>query len=175
MKSSVSKQNKPEKLIQNDQPGTYAMILRATNIRQIGVGKIGKMQVIPGFYVYAGSAFGPGGLRPRLTRHLSKPDLLHWHIDYLCPVTQPIEIWITAELIKLEHAWAGALSSLSEASLPMPGFGSSDCHCKSHLVYLPGRPELDDFKAALSLAGFPANYIQSWPPGNLQNEKFPVK
>jgi hypothetical protein len=33
----------------------------------------------PGTYVYAGSAFGPGGIRARLRRHFRRDKKLHWY------------------------------------------------------------------------------------------------
>jgi Uri superfamily endonuclease len=114
------------------------------------IGKLGWMHVIPGYYIYTGSAFGPGGLRARLARHLGPPANCHWHIDYLRLATQPVEVWTTTSNEKLEHAWAGAFRCLPHASIPLKRFGASDCRCASHLIYLPDRPEIVSFKNLLS-------------------------
>ena len=43
-------------------PGTYALVLRFSSGLEIVVGRLGVLAVQPGFYVYVGSALGPGRL-----------------------------------------------------------------------------------------------------------------
>ena len=50
--------------------GTYAIWMKATSKQIITVGKLGKIEIEPGYYVYIGSAFGPGGIKARVGRHL---------------------------------------------------------------------------------------------------------
>jgi Uri superfamily endonuclease len=50
---------------------------------RIRVGSLGTFTFAPGFYLYIGSARGPGGLRARIERHLRKDKVKRWHIDYL--------------------------------------------------------------------------------------------
>src|SRR5262245_30517552 len=64
-------------------PGTYVLILYVAQDGNIAIGSLGKHRVPPGCYAYVGSAFGPGGLRARLTHHVNAASKLHWHIDYL--------------------------------------------------------------------------------------------
>ena len=45
--------------------GTYAVIYRCDADLEIVVGKLGHVALTKGYYVYVGSAFGPGGLRAR--------------------------------------------------------------------------------------------------------------
>jgi Uri superfamily endonuclease len=151
-----------------DSPGTYVLILQATQHDHLQVGRLGWLTVTPGYYIYTGSAFGPGGLRARLARHLSKPDTLYWHIDYLRTRTLPEEIWVTAVAEKLEHAWASALRSIPGAHQPLRGFGASDCRCPSHLVYLPVKPEIRALMNTQISLGFPATGIHSWLASDLQ-------
>jgi Uri superfamily endonuclease len=42
------------------QPGTYALGMRCSSDQQVEVGKLGSLRLQSGFYVYVGSAFGPG-------------------------------------------------------------------------------------------------------------------
>ena len=51
-------------------PGTYALILRASTAQTIQIGRLGDLVMQPGYYIYVGSAFGPGGLAARVGRHL---------------------------------------------------------------------------------------------------------
>lgn len=125
--------------------GTYVVALRAEHRREISVGRLGSLLVEPGVYLYVGSAFGPGGLRARLGRHIDGTGKPRWHVDLLRAVTRPVAAWWSLAPDRLEHIWAKALAELDGAAEPLPGFGSSDCGCRSHLVRLPthGR-EIDE-------------------------------
>jgi Uri superfamily endonuclease len=101
---------------------------------KIRVGRLGGMRLQSGFYVYVGSAFGPGGVRARVNHHQRTSSRPHWHIDYLRPHT--VEgVWFGYDLKRQEHLWAKLLSSMPGVSVPMLGFGSSDCGCEAHLFF----------------------------------------
>lgn len=125
--------------------GTYVLVLPARIRGSLPVGKLGVMQLLPGDYLYVGSAHGPGGLRSRLRRHLREEKKTFWHIDYLRAYLEIREIWLNTGSRQLEHWAAEALSELEGSSIPIPGFGASDCRCPSHLYHFPARPELADF------------------------------
>ena len=55
-------------------PGTYALVLSCSADFDIQIGRLGTMRLQPGYYVYLGSALGPGGLRARIAHH-QKPSL----------------------------------------------------------------------------------------------------
>ena len=122
-----------------DAPGTYALILRCTLTRRIRIGALGILPLQPGVYIYIGSAFGSGGLRARVSRHQRRTKPLRWHIDYLRRHTR-FETALLRPHEACEHEWAAHFSSLPEARIPLPGFGSSDCHCPAHLIYIPNWP-----------------------------------
>ena len=132
-----------------DERGTYALLLQPTCRQSVAVGHLGILDVHPGTYVYVGSAFGQGGLRARVMRHVSTAKRKRWHIDYLLDLAKPIEIWHTVGTEKQEHAWAKAIARMPGASVPMRGFGASDCRCESHLVYFVERPSTRAFERAL--------------------------
>lgn len=46
--------------------GTYILILSSPARSTIDVGRLGRMTLAHGYYLYVGSAFGPGGLRARI-------------------------------------------------------------------------------------------------------------
>ena len=120
-------------------PGTYALLLSSTTDDTIRVGRLGKLPLQRGFYVYVGSAHGPGGVRSRLAHHLRPCRRPHWHIDYLRPKTRVEDIWVSYGPRLREHEWARRLGEMPEASMPLAGFGSSDCGCKSHLFFFRQR------------------------------------
>lgn len=88
----------------------------------------------PGIYVYCGSAFGPGGIRARVERHLRTDKKPHWHIDRLSARATCIDV--KTYPVGRECDLVAALIS-ERAVAPVPGFGSSDCrNCAAHLVRL---------------------------------------
>jgi Uri superfamily endonuclease len=105
----------------------------------------------PGCYAYIGSARGPGGLRARLARHVRASKPLRWHIDYLTAAAPVIHIYYRAIPTPLECRWAQVLAGLPGATIPAPGFGSSDCRngCAAHLMRLPYDYELPELAALL--------------------------
>ncbi len=130
----------------NDAPGTYALLLRGTDERTVEVGALGMLPLRPGVYVYAGSAFGPGGVQARVRRHARADGATHWHVDYLRAVTSLDAVWYTHDPTRRECAWASVLRDLSTARIPLSGFGASDCACPAHLVFLPDRPSFSAFR-----------------------------
>jgi Uri superfamily endonuclease len=145
-------------------PGTYALILERAGRARVTVGRLGRFDLSPGVYVYVGSALGPGGLQARIRRHLDPARPLHWHIDYLKRATRIVEIWSLADPVRREHAWALALGTLPNASIPMPGFGASDCDCPAHLFHFPTAPKFAAFARALRRAGLDGRQIEAVSP-----------
>ena len=126
--------------------GTYAMIFTASREKKLEIGKLGTFELKPGYYVYVGSAFGPGGLKARIARHRQITCRRHWHIDYLKADLRPDQVWYTNDPIRREHQWSRTLARTKCASIPLPGFGSSDCRCESHLYYFPSMPSAAYFR-----------------------------
>ncbi|MFQ6059323.1 MAG: DUF123 domain-containing protein [Anaerolineae bacterium] len=133
--------------------GTYALILHLERSEEITIGKLGTFTFPAGYYLYVGSALGPGGLEARLTRHRRRNKKLRWHIDYLLERARLVEVWSVASTEKLECLWAQAAQEISGAEIPVPGFGSSDCRCPSHLIYLAREPSYEEFRVC---------YYNSW-------------
>jgi Uri superfamily endonuclease len=132
--------------------GSYALWLHLPQTRDLIIGRLGSFTFPAGDYVYLGSARGPGGLRARLGRHLRGRGQAHWHIDRLRAAAQVHGFGyktISADVSEADPSdsrecnWSQRLATLPEASLPAPGFGSSDCRsgCAAHLVHFPGGVE----------------------------------
>ena len=137
--------------------GTYALVTCLNMKCTIQVGKLGLFQFLPGFYIYAGSALG--GLAGRLKRHLRQEKKLRWHIDYLLQKAAVQEVWYTSSGQPLECAWNGIIAGLPDAVLPVAGFGSSDCRCRTHLTFFAVQPSFDLFKVKCSGAGLPQPHL----------------
>ncbi len=122
------------------------LILHLPQQATVRVGKLGEFVFPSGWYAYAGSARGPGGLAARVSRHCRRSKTHHWHIDYLRPYGELVAVWYTLGSQKEECRWAETLSDLPETSSPASRFGASDCRCPTHLIYFPARPDLSAFR-----------------------------
>ncbi|HHP7234280.1 MAG TPA: DUF123 domain-containing protein [Desulfobacterales bacterium] len=130
-------------------PGTYVLILCSYRQGILKVGRWGEIDVEPGYYLYVGSAFGPGGVRARIERHFRTTKRHHWHIDYLRDVAEPMAAWYTHATERCEHRWAQLLGDTA-GMIAITGFGCSDCRCRTHLYRSPVEP---DFKRFCRAAG----------------------
>ena len=117
------------------QPGAYALLLEATAAQDVPIGKLGVLHMTPGIYVYVGSALGPGGLAARVERHARPEKTPHWHIDYLRAETRLVAVWFARGVKPRECHWSRILERAAGARVPLEGFGSSDCRCRTHLQY----------------------------------------
>ena len=114
--------------------GSYCLCIRVDRRMEVEVGAIGINEFKPGCYIYVGSALS--GLEARIRRHLNTsrglPTAVHWHIDYLLK-----EDFTTVEAVYTlssdKRVECSIASAISEKGIPVKGFGSSDCHCDSHL------------------------------------------
>ncbi len=126
--------------------GTYALILFCSRAELVRIGKLGPLELRRGFYVYVGSALGPGGVRARVAHHQKVSPRPHWHIDYLRRHIRLERIWYSHHRVRREHQWARLIHALQAASVPVAGFGSSDCRCATHLFFFKRRPSFREFR-----------------------------
>jgi len=109
--------------------GSYILILGLPERIRLEVGRLGTLPFRPGYYLYVGSA--RANLAQRIERHRRLRKRHSWHIDHLrsraefrCALPIRTEDGLECEI-------AEALEKISDWSVP--GFGSSDCCCSSHL------------------------------------------
>jgi sugar fermentation stimulation protein A len=113
--------------------GVYVAVFYLPESDRLSIGRLGRFTFDAGFYAYVGSA--QTNLSSRLARHGRKRKPLRWHIDFLsCHATMLGALTYDHEK-SMECQIADALAQ--EYVMPVPGFGSSDCGCKSHLFFLP--------------------------------------
>lgn len=117
--------------------GTYALWFRLGQPLTLEVGRLGRASLGPGAAVYVGSAHGPGGLRARVGHHVHPGKKLHWHIDALTACVPVYAVWYTRSPHRLECRWAALLQAVPGVTIPIPGFGASDCACPAHLFAMP--------------------------------------
>ena len=132
------------------EPGSYVLIMRLEEPTKITIGRLGTWEFEAGYYAYAGSALGAGGLAGRLSHHTRSDKPTQWHIDYLLVRACLVEVWYAVDKKRKECIWASALRSVPGGKVPVPSFGASDCRCLTHLVYFGQQPSFAGFARALS-------------------------
>lgn len=133
--------------------GTYALILYLASGCRMRVGRLGTHEFKRGYYLYIGSAFGPGGLAARIRHHVRLPGRPHWHIDFLRSASKLKAVWIIRSDVRLEHPWASVVERTPNARIPLKGFGSTDCRCTTHLFHYARQPRLHVLQAELLAEG----------------------
>ena len=120
--------------------GTYILEIYLEKDSQISIGALKTVPFKNGYYYYIGSAMGEAGsstLLNRVKRHIKDPEnkKVHWHIDYLLEDENAIliRLFLIPSAQKLECIIAHEFLESSDGYIK--DFGSSDCKCKSHLVY----------------------------------------
>ena len=116
--------------------GCYMIVLRLPRDRRIAVGSLGEVKFGHGFYIYVGSAMKD--LTKRLERHRRLTKNYHWHIDHLREHADFVAAIPIRTSAHLECELAGSVREIADWSVP--GFGCSDCTCKSHLFGMQEDP-----------------------------------
>ena len=119
--------------------GVYCLLIELEKDQEIKVGKLGKFKFPKGLYIYTGSALN--NLEARIERHLKKQKKKFWHIDYFLSNKHAkiIKVLKLETNLKLECKLNQNLLKNLKASILVRKFGSSDCSCESHLLYLKNK------------------------------------
>jgi len=113
--------------------GTYILLLSLGNPVTIEIGRIGVHHFDSGFYAYIGS--GMNSIDARLARHFGFTDKkIHWHVDYLLTKGKAFSAFSHDTETRNECLIAKAFGR--KYTIPIKGFGASDCNCSGHLFYL---------------------------------------
>ena len=133
------------------EPITYCIILHLVAGRWIQIGQKGRFFFEPGYYAYVGSA--KKNASSRMSRHWLGTGKKKWHIDYLRAETTPQSIWGFSQ-VNLRECQLADLFQKSGVHFIL-GFGSSDCHCNSHLFFCTTLSKLEN-----QLSSLPEIYLQ---------------
>lgn len=128
------------RLWQQPGPGSYLLLLRLARPTSLTVGRLGRLALAAGWYVYVGSALG--GLGPRLWRHRRRAKPRHWHVDALREATSLVAIAARLGPERIECQVAARLAERPDARLAAARFGASDCRCPGHLIAFGQPPDL---------------------------------
>jgi Uri superfamily endonuclease len=109
--------------------GAYLLLIELTKVTDVTLSNKRRASLVPGHYLYAGSAYGPGGLKARIARHLRRAKVQRWHVDQLTN-TGVRGAWIFPSCNECD-----LVAMNSALPIPTVGFGSTDCNrCRSHLL-----------------------------------------
>jgi len=127
--------------------GVYVLIIQVGENISVDVGALGKLTFKKGLYAYVGSA--QNNLEQRVKRHLRKKKHKFWHVDYLLDndATKVVKVFYK-EADKTEECTIAKI--IGERGEPLDDFGSSDCHCKSHLFRVKEYWFLQEFMRVLN-------------------------
>ena len=113
--------------------GAYVLFVELNRPLAIPETSLGPAGLAPGRYAYCGSAYGPGGLGARLRRHLRPDKAVRWHVDHLTAGGRIIALGLAPG--GQECALLEGLCRRPGVTVPLAGFGSSDCaRCPAHLL-----------------------------------------
>ncbi len=119
----------------------YIILYNLQESLTLQIGKLGEFQFPCGYYLYVGK--DKRNIRSRVSRHISRNKNNRWHIDYLSRYAMPVFM----QMLAGERNECDLVSHFSELGgrILISGFGSSDCNCKSHLLYYAEITSLEMF------------------------------
>ena len=118
--------------------GVYILVFHLAKPTSIAFDRKGTRHTFPkGWYLYAGSACGPGGLHKRLTRHqrrIADGKKMHWNVDYFREHALLSELWYyETDDCRFEHHWAQTVADLKWATVPVPKFEIGRASCRERV------------------------------------------
>ena len=120
--------------------GVYVLLISIEDRVMMEVGALGPINLESGIYAYIGSALGSHStsIEGRLTRHYNSQKKMHWHIDYILknPKIKIKKAIFSESTNPQECNLVKKISKCEFTSLGPKDFGSSDCSCVSHLIFL---------------------------------------
>ena len=116
--------------------GAYLFIMKLDKDMAIETGSLGKVSYRKGYYIYVGSAMK--NLTKRIERHKRLRKNMHWHIDYLRQQAHFHAALPLRTSRRIECELAASLNEISQWHIT--SFGSTDCHCPSHLFGMTEDP-----------------------------------
>ena len=145
-----------------EMPGAYVLLIELDAIYSDDIGALGNVKLSAGYYLYFGSARGKGGMAGRVRRHLKINKKRYWHVDWLTLVGSVKKVMLVPGGVECQlRKKAAALSGLT---VPILGFGSSDCNqCPAHLLGVKGNglTTLEELRLTVSGHSYSATSFSS--------------
>lgn len=131
-------------------PVTYQLLIEVAHPLRQSIGALGVHDFQAGRYTYTGSA--KRAFEARIARHLRVEKTLRWHIDHLLAAPG-----VRVVAVRRSRVPECRLNRRAPGTMPVPGFGASDCHagCGAHLKYLgpAAKPAGAEIPGAAGLPG----------------------
>jgi len=138
--------------------GIYALVIAVPKNIVLDAGALHHVPLEKGFYVYVGSA--QTSIEKRIARHLRKTKRRFWHIDYLLSV-EDVSVVGVFQTQGPKSEECEVAKRLDRVGTAVSKFGSSDCHCRSHLFRVENHEFLRDWMNELA---------PNWRPNNMQKK-----
>jgi sugar fermentation stimulation protein A len=136
-------------MLNKKEKGVYLLVLKLKKNQRLSAGNLPETSFKSGTYIYVGRS--RLSLEGRFRRHLRKEKKLFWHIDYFLQKAAVEEVWIKRDFFDECQTAADIKNFWRNSLFPQRKFGSSDCRCTSHLVYLARNSEdLESLRKKLS-------------------------
>jgi Uri superfamily endonuclease len=74
-------------------PGAYLLLIELRAVTPVILSNKPSVTMARGRYIYAGSAYAPGGLKGRVSRHMRRAKRTQWHIDQLTETDNILGAW----------------------------------------------------------------------------------
>ncbi len=131
-----------------DRSGTYILIVRVEQAIHVTLGRLGDFELVPGYYLYVGSACGEGGIRDQIDLYRQFPHEPTSHVDILLSHAELVEVWYSESNRRLAGEWAELLATVPGLRQPLRRFGSSEYHRShiNHLFYSKKAPRFQWFR-----------------------------
>ncbi|MFN2364252.1 MAG: DUF123 domain-containing protein [Halarsenatibacteraceae bacterium] len=113
--------------------GIYILEIFKHKPGKVEIGALGKIAFPAGYYYYIGTA--QKNLNARIKRYLAGKGNFHWHIDYFLTEANIQNVYAWPLEKEYECKIADALLELENIKVIEEGLGSSDCNCRSHLLF----------------------------------------
>ncbi len=116
--------------------GVYCLLIYLSDSQNIMI-RNKEITFPKGYYCYVGSALN--NLQKRIERHKSQKKKKHWHIDYFLEKSKILKVK-TIQTNKRKECWLSNKIKNLKSQTVMKKFGSTDCHCETHLHHFEKNP-----------------------------------
>ena len=130
-------------------PGTYALVLRFSKRLEIVVGRLGVLECSRASTCTWAAPWGRAAWLPAWEGTAAARRRSAGTLITCGPRRHVEEVWYATGKSHRECRWASVLRALPGASVPLAGFGASDCGCPSHLCFFTLPPSVADFRKKL--------------------------
>lgn len=117
---------------------SYLVLFYLKRSQKLTVGSLGSIFFERGYYLYVGS-YPYQSVEKRIQRHRLKKKKLFWHIDYFSSLATVRFL----DYYLFSQPECRLARFLRQYYKYIDSFGSSDCHCSSHMFFVAEKPNVE--------------------------------